>query len=139
MRNLANGSRLALRDWWIAGALLLLSVGYRTDTISIVERILRVYVGAFASIGRSTVSARAIGQRVHRVGTCLPFVACLEEAVVCHAVLEAHGIDSRFHLGVAKPRDDVLVAHAWVTADDRVVVGDGDLSEYTPLSLEQGP
>lgn len=129
-----------IRDGWITAALLLAAFGHRIANVATVERLIRLCAEGFAHRRRSALDVQVLGERIHRIGTRLPAVACLEEAVVCHALLEAYGVESELHLGVTKPSSTVLEAHAWVTADEHVVVGDDvGLSQYTRLPLEQWP
>ena len=94
-----------------------------------------------AGVGHYLGTAATVEElHIQRVGQSVPGIDCLEEAMVCHVLLQGSGVDSELHLGVAKPASDVLESHAWVTVGDRVLVGgDEDLSYYTPLPLEQWP
>ena len=125
-----------LVDGLLALGLIVAAVGHRLVAVRTVDRWLSAYARLLAVRG----DPLHVGERIGRIGGAMPFVACLEEAVVCRAFLEANGIESTVHLGVAKPTADGLEAHVWVTVGDRAIVGGSeDLSYYTPLPLEEWP
>lgn len=125
-----------LDDARLALALLLASVGHLLGTVATVRTVL-VWT---LLVWRVPATTDGVGDQIQRIGRWVPGVDCLEEAVVCHVLLQDNGVDAELHLGVAKPASDVLESHAWVTVDDRVVVGgDENLSYYSPLGLEEWP
>ena len=125
-----------LDDARLSLALLVAGVGHYLGTAATVEELLTRTL----PIWQVQAPTDGVGKHIQRVGQSVPGVDCLEEAMVCHVLLQGSGVDSELHLGVAKPASDVLESHAWVTVGDRVLVGgDEDLSYYTPLPLEQWP
>ena len=135
-RGFGSFDRRRLDDGLIALALIVAVVGHRFVDVRAVDRWLSAYTRLL--VGRK--NPLDVGERIGHIGDTTPFVTCLEEAVVCRTFLDANGIDSTVHLGVAKPTADVLEAHVWVTVGDRVLVGDSeDLSYYTPFPLEGWP
>ena len=71
---------------------------------------------------------------VQAVGRRMPSGTCLLNALVAEYLFKKNGINSRLFIGVQKKSKNRLAAHAWVTIDEQVVVGDGeDLADYTPL------
>ena len=63
---------------------------------------------------------------------------CLTQGLAAKTLLSRYGYDSKLHLGVTK-EDERLEAHAWLTHQGQVVLGDvGDLSRYRPLSSARG-
>jgi hypothetical protein len=58
---------------------------------------------------------------------------CLTQALAVQLLLKRRGYPASLRIGVARKGQGELQAHAWVESEDRVVVGGGDLSEYTPL------
>ena len=72
-------------------------------------------------------AAAAIGRR-------LPFVTCLVNGLAGQYLLNRNGYKPTLHIGVKKQTDKILMAHAWVTVDQQVVIGMiDDLHTYTPL------
>lgn len=63
---------------------------------------------------------------------------CLTQALAVQALLKRQGYPSRLRLGVRRPGGKHLQAHAWVESQDRVVVGGGELTQYTPLTAFDG-
>lgn len=63
---------------------------------------------------------------------------CLIRALAAQTLLERAGFPARFHIGVAKGEGGQLEAHAWVESQDRIVIGGGGLSRYTPLVAFEG-
>lgn len=65
----------------------------------------------------------------------LPFATCLVNGLAGQYLLARNGYHPTLHIGVKKEADRVLAAHAWVTIDQRVVIGMiDDLDTYTPFS-----
>lgn len=70
----------------------------------------------------------AIGRRVLGDRPCLP------EALAVQWLLRRHAYPAVLHLGVRRDEGNALRAHAWVTSDDRVVIGGADAPlRYTSL------
>jgi hypothetical protein len=68
------------------------------------------------------------------IGRRLPFATCLVSGLVGQYLLGCNGYLSTLHIGVKKETDKILMAHAWVTVDQQVVIGMiDDLHTYTPL------
>ena len=135
-RGFGSFGRRRFEDGLIALALIVAAVGHRFVGVRVVDRWLSAYARLLCGRGNPL----DVGERIGHIGDAAPFVTCLEEAVVCRTFLDANGIDSTVHLGVAKPTADVLEAHVWVTVGDRILVGDSEeLSYYTPLPLEGWP
>jgi Transglutaminase-like superfamily len=58
---------------------------------------------------------------------------CLTQALAAKLLLKRRGYPASLRIGVAREDGGKLQAHAWVESEDRVVVGGGELSRYTPL------
>lgn len=72
-------------------------------------------------------AVRAAGRRV-------PGVSCLVQAMVGRWMLAGCGFDSEIVIGVARPKGEGLVAHAWLEVDGATVLGGpGNRSRYTVL------
>ena len=55
---------------------------------------------------------------------------CLTKALSAHVLLTRSGIVSRIRVGVAKGDDGRVLAHAWLTVGEEVLVGAGELRTY---------
>ena len=68
------------------------------------------------------------------IGRRLPFATCLVSGLAGQYLLSRNGYRPTLHIGVKKETDKILMAHAWVTLDQQVVIGMiDDLHTYTPL------
>jgi Transglutaminase-like superfamily len=63
---------------------------------------------------------------------------CLTQALAVQLLLKRQGYPASLRIGVAREGRGELQAHAWVESQDRVVVGGGELSRYTPLPAFDG-
>lgn len=83
---------------------------------------------------RETELVRRIAYMIPRVAARLPWRAdCLVQALAAQSWLSRHRIRTSLTLGVPRNKPVDFVAHAWLTAGDRIVTG-GDVSDYVPLS-----
>jgi transglutaminase superfamily protein len=77
--------------------------------------------------------AQRVGSAVSRVARLLPWhPTCLRQALATQRMLRRRQIACRLHLGVTHP--SVGTAHAWVTVEDRAVVGRSGLDCLVPLA-----
>ena len=69
----------------------------------------------------------------HGIGT----PTCLVQALTVQTLLARHGYPSRLWLGVARNPAGGLDAHAWVEADDELIIGGpaSHVAAYTSLSV----
>ena len=63
---------------------------------------------------------------------------CLTQALAVQLLLKRRGYPASLRIGVSRTAGNQLQAHAWVESEDRVVVGGGELSRYTPLPAFDG-
>src|SRR5262245_17094828 len=63
---------------------------------------------------------------------------CLTQALAAQVLLKRRGYAANLRIGVSRTEGKQLQAHAWVESGDRVVVGGGDLSRYSPLPVFDG-
>jgi hypothetical protein len=59
---------------------------------------------------------------------------CLPQAMACKAMLARRGQGSALHIGAARGGRDGLMAHAWLVAGGKIVIGEDGSSEMTPLA-----
>ena len=58
---------------------------------------------------------------------------CLTQAIATARMLRARGIPWQIHVGLARDDAKELIAHAWLTCGDRVVVGGSEVGRYARL------
>jgi hypothetical protein len=69
-------------------------------------------------------AALEVGWAVTRAAAYLPLPArCLAQALAARAMLRRRGIGSVMHVGVARPDEGALEAHAWLEAAGMEVTG----------------
>jgi hypothetical protein len=71
-------------------------------------------------------AAEAVGRRI-------PTATCLPRALAADVMLRRAGRVPELHIGVSK-QGESFEAHAWLSLDGIVLVGDHDLHRYTPLA-----
>lgn len=59
---------------------------------------------------------------------------CLPQAMAASAMLARRGCGSSLHLGATLDAQRAIVAHAWLTVGDTVVVGAAGIGTVTPLA-----
>ncbi|WP_296718916.1 lasso peptide biosynthesis B2 protein [Erythrobacter sp.] len=80
--------------------------------------------------------ARQVARRIERLARFVPGASCLTQALTLQFVLARRGHASRLQIGVRKRFDGAFSAHAWVTCNDRVVLGQRgtQLADFTPIA-----
>jgi len=64
----------------------------------------------------------------------VPFTTCLSRAMAGQRLLTSYGHASVFHIGVAREKDLDLEAHAWLSLDGNLILGNiPDLERYREL------
>ncbi|MEA2650264.1 MAG: hypothetical protein QOG61_2699 [Candidatus Binataceae bacterium] len=58
---------------------------------------------------------------------------CLVRALATQSLLGQYGYRSELRIGVRKPGDGSLAAHAWLESAGAVVIGEFELDHYVPL------
>jgi hypothetical protein len=59
---------------------------------------------------------------------------CLPQAMAAKAMLARRGCGTSFHLGAGFDKSGKLIAHAWLEAGGKVVVGAAGIAEVAPLA-----
>jgi hypothetical protein len=87
--------------------------------------------------GRPSDAALAahVARYVERISRYVPAASCLTQALAAQALLRRHGVAVRLRIGVVKAGPRRLMAHAWVEAGDRVILGATEPGLFTPLPL----
>jgi hypothetical protein len=69
----------------------------------------------------------------------IPKATCLPQALVAQFLLISHAYPADLQLGAAKDKNGKLEAHAWVTSDNQIIIGDmRDLERFVQLSPMEG-
>lgn len=84
--------------------------------------------------GRKTFAQDDILYALAVIARWMPFATCLVSGLAGQYLLSRNGFHPTLHIGVKKETDKMLMAHAWVTIEQQVVVGMiDDLHTYAPL------
>lgn len=76
--------------------------------------------------------ADRIAWAVRAASRRLPGTTCLGSALALQRLLSAAGHPSELHIGVAR-RAETFSAHAWLTSNGRILVGEDGQEDYTRL------
>lgn len=80
--------------------------------------------------------ARQLARRITRLAPLVPGASCLTQALALQYLLGRAGHASHLQIGVRQDERGDFSAHAWVTCNDRVVLGQDDtrIAAYTPIA-----
>lgn len=82
---------------------------------------------------------KEIGWAVTAASQSLPWnTLCLTQALAASRMLSRRGAPWLLHIGLDRDDDSELIAHAWVTAGGRVVVGGSEVGRFSRL-VAYGP
>jgi hypothetical protein len=73
--------------------------------------------------GDSRFWGRQVGCRIERLAHFVPRASCLTQALALKYILGRAGHACNLQIGVRKADDGTFLAHAWVTCNDRIVLG----------------
>lgn len=59
---------------------------------------------------------------------------CLAQALAANRMLQRRRLPSTLYIGVAKPVDQPLAAHAWLRCGEQFVTGEAGWQEFTPAT-----
>lgn len=86
------------------------------------------------SAGTAQPTVEDITWAVRRVSRSVPGATCLTQALAAQLLLSRRGHASRLRIGVTRPADERLRAHAWLERDGVILIGGAGVAAYTPLS-----
>jgi hypothetical protein len=124
----------------------LLVESYVSSRRSASERLSRRLVGCRSCSDDSEIPSPIGDQTLHQYmtdvlrfvtvfGSRVKRVNCLIQGFSAFTLLGQKKVTARLHIGVAKPRNGEIKAHAWLQADGRVVLGgEVELGEFTPIA-----
>ena len=88
-----------------------------------------------ARSGAPVLAAGRISWLISKAATAVIQSRCLPQALAGHIIFAEYGYRTCFHIGVRKGSDK-LEAHAWLTLDEKVILGDlPDLELYEELPV----
>lgn len=130
--------KLSCADWW----LLLKSVGWTG-----IARILILFfplkrfsflLGTHmketpeTSANGNIELLRSVGLAISRASRFVPWrCKCYEQAIAAKMILRGYGLETTMYYGVAKDRDNKLIAHAWLRFGDYIVTGSVGMRRFT--------
>lgn len=120
-------------------ALAAVTIGLRIFPWLKVQTFLRKQANQRVRLMKTTrLSVSSIGWAVRAASRVFPNATCLPQALVAEYFLVGNGYPAHLQIGVARKKTGALEAHAWVTSDDQVIVGNlRDLDGFVPLSKNQ--
>lgn len=101
----------------------------------VVHRLVRRRLAGFqwSSEEAAGESADRVVWAVTAASRIVPRATCLTQALAGQVLLARRGYQSRLRIGVARGGGSDFRAHAWLEYQDEVVIGGGNLDEFTPL------
>jgi hypothetical protein len=129
------------------------SPNYRLGRIAFNAKCIFVLIGmriALTTRGYSAISRRLprpaeradsrfwgkqVGRRIERLARFVPKASCLTQALTLQFILARAGHASRLQIGVRQADDGTFSAHAWVTCNGVVVLGQRgmQLADFTHI------
>ncbi len=125
-----------LRDKW-----LLVRVSATLIGVQIALRIASIQRmrGWAGDVAPGAIAMDRIVWSVRTAARRLPGCTCLVSALALQRLLSRNGHESELHIGVAR-QGERFAAHAWVTHDERILIGEIDGEPYAPLlAWKSGP
>jgi hypothetical protein len=87
------------------------------------------------SVARRRVSPRSITRSIRAASHYIPKATCLPQALTAQHLLIWNGYPADFQIGVAKDANGKLEAHAWVTSQNKIIVGgEQTINRFVSLS-----
>lgn len=80
-------------------------------------------------------SVQRIAWAIRTAGSCVPKATCLPQALTAQLLLIPGAYPADLQIGVARNENGKVEAHAWVTSESGIIIGDVcDLDRFVPLS-----
>jgi transglutaminase superfamily protein len=82
-------------------------------------------------------SAQHLAWAIRIASLCVPRATCLPRALAAQLLLVQRAYPADLQIGVARTEDGKLEAHAWVTSENGIIIGNVyDLDHFVPLSSQ---
>jgi hypothetical protein len=79
----------------------------------------------------SSARIKSVARVVEGLGRRVPWQsACLDQALAAHYMFKGRKIPHTLHFGVKKESPDEMLAHAWLSVNENIVVGERMASAY---------
>lgn len=81
------------------------------------------------------IQSNSIAKIINGLSGRVPWPAtCLVKVLAANKMLAKRGIPHTIHFGVKKSSDGKMEAHAWLSANNRVVIGGENLLDYKEIN-----
>ncbi|OCC15629.1 hypothetical protein DBT_0980 [Dissulfuribacter thermophilus] len=119
---------------WILFTRFALTIFPFKKTLALVESQAKKYLkNPKATSGE--ISVARLAWLISRAAHIVPGSTCLVQALAGKIIFASQGINPKFHIGVNMQEKHDLEAHAWLTLDGEVILGQmPNLSKFKPLS-----
>ena len=119
---------------WLCVTRLSLTIFPFRKTMYLVESQVKRRLGKHRG-SPAEISATRLSWLVSRAACLVPGSTCLVKALAGKIIFASQGLNPQLHIGVNMQEEHGLEAHAWLTLDGEVILGQvPDLSKFTPLS-----
>ena len=120
------------RDILCLGALVVIRIALTTAGYAAI----RARMPQAAPSADSHFYARQLARRIERLARFVPRASCLTQALALQWLLARAGLASELFVGVRQDAAGRFAAHAWVSCNQRIVLGATTtrLSEFTVLA-----
>lgn len=93
-------------------------------------------IGQQHPVEKRNISPARVVSLLEAGGKLIPFTTCLSKSLAGSVLMRKYGYTPLLHIGVAKESGGVLEAHAWLSLDGKIIVGNcNDLERYRELPL----
>jgi transglutaminase superfamily protein len=138
LRRFAQLSR-ADRTIFLRAVFLLVFVRFALHCLSL-RRVLQFLNRLLDRWKDMPAAAQRIAWATKAAARCVPGSTCLTQALALHALLIRHGYQPLLTIGVTKNDRHRLDGHAWVSCDNRLLIGGPCVERYNPvLNLASAP
>lgn len=129
MNRLRKFAALPFKDKQLFAEALFLVAAVRTGLWILpfgwVRKWLRRFDGSGGEVERlDRAQIQKVVQSVRAGSRYVPSATCLTQALATQALLRMRGQASSVRFGVDKDENDVLMAHAWVEVNGRIIIGE---------------
>lgn len=120
------------RDAKCVFALVMMRIGISTAGYAAI----RARMPHADAIPESYYYARQLARRIERLARLVPRATCLTQAMALQWLLARSGHASELFVGVRQAAGGQFEAHAWVSCNQRIVLGAATtrLADFTPLT-----
>jgi hypothetical protein len=108
--------------------------------ITLQRQLLQLVKGCSRFALKPRPSTQQIGWSVKIASLYVPKATCLPKALTAQLLLIQHTYPANLQIGIAKNKEGILQAHAWVSSENSTIIGMvHDLDHFLPLSSAERP